>query len=125
MQADDDNYIVMDHLKEYLSQLDPSKPLYLGYRMKPFLEHGFNSGGAGYILSNAAVKKFVENLYHDEKACPYDWAEDRGLGRCLASIDILPEDTRDEEGLNRFNAFPAKEILQVHPDYHYYPLKVS
>ncbi|CAI2354493.1 unnamed protein product [Caenorhabditis sp. 36 PRJEB53466] len=123
LKADDDTYFVIDHLKEYLDQLDPSEPLYLGYRMKPFLKDGYNSGGSGYILSNAAVRLFVQHLYHDEEACPYDWAEDRGMGRCLASMGIIPEDTRDEHGMNRFNTFHPREILDVHPGYHYYPLK--
>lgn len=36
LKADDDTYFAMDHLKEYLSTLDPTKPLYLGYVLKPY-----------------------------------------------------------------------------------------
>uniref|UniRef100_A0A1I7T575 N-acetylgalactosaminide beta-1,3-galactosyltransferase n=1 Tax=Caenorhabditis tropicalis TaxID=1561998 RepID=A0A1I7T575_9PELO len=122
LKADDDNYFVMDHLKEYLSTLDPSEPLYLGYRMKPFLKDGYNSGGPGYILSNAALRIFVEHLYSDEELCPYDWAEDRGMGRCLASMGILPADTRDEKGKHRFIPFLPNELSEIPAGYHYYPL---
>ncbi|EGT37634.1 hypothetical protein CAEBREN_00045 [Caenorhabditis brenneri] len=122
LKADDDNYYVIDHLKDYLNTLDPSEPLYLGYRLKPFLQDGYNSGGPGYILSNAAVRIFVEYLYNDEKLCPYDWAEDRGMGRCLASMGITPSDTRDKTGANRFVPFLPKEMLEVPAGYHYYPL---
>lgn len=138
LKADDDNYFMIDHLKEYLDTLDASKPLFLGYRMKPFLvinvsrikinyffqEGGYNSGGAGYLLSNAAVRIFVEHLYHDEKRCPYDWAEDRGIARCLASMGILPSDTRDNDGSCRFLPFRPSEMPGIPEAYHYYPLKV-
>ncbi|UMM36488.1 hypothetical protein L5515_008632 [Caenorhabditis briggsae] len=123
LKGDDDSYYAMDHLKEYLSTLDPMEPLYLGYRMKPFLKDGYNSGGPGYILSNAAVRIFAEHLYHDEVLCPYDWAEDRGMARCLASMGIYPADTRDENGLHRFIPFRVNEWREVPDAYNYYPLK--
>ncbi|CAP36512.2 Protein CBG19225 [Caenorhabditis briggsae] len=131
LKGDDDSYYAMDHLKEYLSTLDPMEPLYLGYRMKPFLvnklnkkapKDGYNSGGPGYILSNAAVRIFAEHLYHDEVLCPYDWAEDRGMARCLASMGIYPADTRDENGLHRFIPFRVNEWREVPDAYNYYPL---
>ena len=44
-------------------------------------KNGYNSGGAGYVLSNGAVKLFVQELYHNRTLCPYDENEDIGLGR--------------------------------------------
>uniref|UniRef100_A0A8R1HTX3 N-acetylgalactosaminide beta-1,3-galactosyltransferase n=1 Tax=Caenorhabditis japonica TaxID=281687 RepID=A0A8R1HTX3_CAEJA len=88
-------------------------------------ENGYNAGGGGYILSNAAVRLFVQHLYHNENLCPYDWAEDRGMGRCLASLDITPQDTRDEHGMHRFIPFHTKEIAEIYSGYHYYPFPVK
>lgn len=34
MKADDDTYIIAENLKKYLRTLDPSKPIYAGFRLK-------------------------------------------------------------------------------------------
>uniref|UniRef100_A0A158PAT9 N-acetylgalactosaminide beta-1,3-galactosyltransferase n=1 Tax=Angiostrongylus cantonensis TaxID=6313 RepID=A0A158PAT9_ANGCA len=113
MKADDDTYVVVEHLKDYLSTLDPNKPYYLGYILKPYLEHGYNAGGAGYVLSRAAVKIFNEILYGNETLCPDDIYEDVGIGRCLASIGIFPHDTRNNHGQNRFNTYAPSEAYHA------------
>lgn len=59
------------------------------------------------------MKIFVEKLYHDEYGCPYDWAEDRGMGRCLARVGIYPTDTRDDKGFNRFMPYRPSEQAAV------------
>lgn len=133
----------MDHLREYLNTLNPAEPLYLGYRLAPFMvgwlqertelteklfsfqNNGYNSGGSGYILSNAAMRMFVEQLYHNVRLCPYDRGEDRGMGRCLESVGITPSDTRDDQELNRFMPFRPAEIPIIGSKWHYFPLKVG
>lgn len=71
------------------------------------------------------MKLFVEKSYHDEYGCPYDWAEDHGIGRCLARVGIYPTDTRDDKGLNSFVPFKPSELAEFGPDWHFYPVKVS
>uniref|UniRef100_A0A183F6R1 N-acetylgalactosaminide beta-1,3-galactosyltransferase n=1 Tax=Heligmosomoides polygyrus TaxID=6339 RepID=A0A183F6R1_HELPZ len=83
LQADDDTYVVMEHMYDYLATLDPNKPYYLGYRLKPHLPKGYNGGGAGYVLSRAAVKLFLEQAFHDRTLCPIDMHEDVGMGRSV------------------------------------------
>ncbi|KAJ1347342.1 hypothetical protein KIN20_002378 [Parelaphostrongylus tenuis] len=113
MKADDDTYVVVEHLRDYLSTLDPNKPYYLGYILKPYLEHGYNAGGAGYVLSRAAVKIFNEILYENETLCPDNIYEDVGIGRCLESVGIFPHDTRNSRGQNRFNALAPNEVFHA------------
>ncbi|ETN86311.1 hypothetical protein NECAME_06019 [Necator americanus] len=36
-KADDDTYVIMEHMYEYLATLDPNEPYYLGYNLKPYL----------------------------------------------------------------------------------------
>lgn len=37
----------------------PDEPIFFGCKFKPFTKQGYMSGGAGYVLSRSAVKKFV------------------------------------------------------------------
>lgn len=43
-----------------LYPVDPKTPIYFGLRFKPYVKQGYMSGGAGYVLSKEAVKKFVQ-----------------------------------------------------------------
>ncbi|WKY10568.1 hypothetical protein Q1695_002716 [Nippostrongylus brasiliensis] len=113
MKADDDTYVIVEHLKEYLSKLDPNKPYYLGYTLKPYLKNGYNAGGAGYVLSKAALKIFNEFLYSNETLCPDDIYEDVGIGRCLANVGIYPHDTRNSRGQNRFNTYTPNDVFHA------------
>ena len=143
LQADDDTYVIVEHLKAYLSKLNPDEPHYLGYVLKPYLvrqvaytrnkrdftswlqKNGYNSGGAGYVLSNAALKLFDSLLYDNETLCPDNIYEDVGIGACLANIGIFPGDTRNAKGQNRFNTDPPSEIFyrNINASWKFYPEK--
>lgn len=43
-----------------LYPVDPNTPIYFGLKFKPYVKQGYMSGGAGYVLSKAALKKFVQ-----------------------------------------------------------------
>ncbi|KAF1752242.1 hypothetical protein GCK72_018796 [Caenorhabditis remanei] len=111
LKADDDTYIIVENLKAFLSTLNPDEPHYLGYVLKPYLTNGYNAGGAGYIISRAALKIFAEKLYPNATLCPDDIYEDVGIARCLANAGIYPEDTRNSLGQNRFNTFSPTETF--------------
>ncbi|CAI5452476.1 unnamed protein product [Caenorhabditis angaria] len=114
LKADDDTFVIVENLQKYLAHLNPDEPHYLGYVLKPYLKNGYNAGGAGYVLSRAALKLFAEHLYYNESACPDDIYEDVGIARCLASAGIYPEDTRNSKGQNRFNTFsPSNTFHQL------------
>ncbi|PAV67881.1 hypothetical protein WR25_24131 [Diploscapter pachys] len=125
LQADDDTYVIVEHLRAYLSKLNPDEPHYLGYVLKPYLKNGYNAGGSGYVLSNAALKLFDSLLYNNETLCPDNIYEDVGIGTCLASIGIFPEDTRNAKGQNRFNTHSPSEIFHqsTNVSWKFYPEK--
>ncbi|KJH42543.1 hypothetical protein DICVIV_11466 [Dictyocaulus viviparus] len=110
-KADDDTYVVMEHMYKYLATLDPSKPYYLGYMLKPHLYPYSNDGGSSFVLSRAAVKIFLEKALFDRAICPVDKNEDRGINKCLRNIGIFPHDTRTHEGQHRFNKYGPNEIF--------------
>lgn len=40
-----------------------NEAIYFGCRFKPYVKQGYMSGGAGYVLSKEALKRFVEVSY--------------------------------------------------------------
>ncbi|GMR58492.1 hypothetical protein PMAYCL1PPCAC_28687 [Pristionchus mayeri] len=112
VKADDDTYLIVENLRAYLRTLDPSLPYYVGYRMKPYLENGYNGGGAGYVLSKKALELFAREAYVNETICPDDIYEDVGIGRCLANLGILPHKSVNEQGQQRFNTYHPVKTLE-------------
>ena len=56
-QADDDSYIFVDNLRDFLGPFSPNERLYFGF---PYLNRDFGtymSGGSGYILSRESLKQ--------------------------------------------------------------------
>jgi len=52
LKADDDTFIFMENLRYFLKDKHPEQPVTYGYDFKVIVEHGYHSGGAGYLLSN-------------------------------------------------------------------------
>ena len=48
----------MENLRYMLWEYSPGQPIYLGMRFKYYIESGFASGGAGYVLSREALIRF-------------------------------------------------------------------
>uniref|UniRef100_A0A182UEH8 N-acetylgalactosaminide beta-1,3-galactosyltransferase n=1 Tax=Anopheles melas TaxID=34690 RepID=A0A182UEH8_9DIPT len=96
MKADDDTYVVVENLRYMLYSYSPSHPIYFGCRFKPFVKQGYMSGGAGYVLSKEAVKRFVEDAI-PSPLCRQDsdGAEDVELGKCMEAVKVLAGDSRD------------------------------
>lgn len=98
------------------------------------------SGGAGYVLSKEALRRFVEDGLPDRKKCRQDpgGAEDAEMGKCLQDLDVIAGDSRDSQGRGRFFVFNPESHLFPSSDKSYWywtnmfynttdvsPLKVS
>ncbi|XP_065206591.1 glycoprotein-N-acetylgalactosamine 3-beta-galactosyltransferase 1-like isoform X1 [Planococcus citri] len=130
IKADDDTFVILENLRYLLKDYDPDKPMYLGCKFKPYVKQGYMSGGAGYVLSREAVRRFVVNALN-ESGCRQDngGAEDVEMGNCLEMAGVEAGDSRDHLGRGRFFPFvPQHHLIPGHTDksfwywqYIYYP----
>ncbi|KAM3858203.1 glycoprotein-N-acetylgalactosamine 3-beta-galactosyltransferase 1 [Diretmus argenteus] len=110
LKADDDTFVVIDNLRYTLSKYDPEKPLYLGRRFTPFIKQGYMSGGAGYVLSKEALRRFVDG-FRSGKCDHYSNIEDMALGKCMETVEVEPADSRDRKGRQTFHPYPPDYYL--------------
>jgi glycoprotein-N-acetylgalactosamine 3-beta-galactosyltransferase len=75
--------------------------MYFGCRFKPYVKQGYMSGGAGYVLSHEALKRFVEQALPDQKKCRQDHggAEDVEMGE-LQFYGVLQTVTMNGKFIN-------------------------
>lgn len=110
LKADDDTYVVVDNLRWILSNHTPEEPIYFGKRFKPYSKQGYMSGGAGYVLSKEALKRFVEGFR--TKVCTHTTpVEDLALGQCLEKMGVLAGDSRDTLHRETFHPFVPEHHL--------------
>ncbi|KAJ8959084.1 hypothetical protein NQ318_022341 [Aromia moschata] len=119
MKADDDTYVILENLRYMLLPTSPDTPIYFGCKFKPYTKQGYMSGGAGYVLSKEALKRFVETGLTESKHCRKDnkGAEDVEMGKCLEDLEVKAGDSRDPEGRGRFFPFtPDHHLIPGHVD---------
>lgn len=110
LKADDDTFVVVDNLRWILSNHTPEEPIYFGKRFKPYTKQGYMSGGAGYVLSKEALKRFVEGFR--TKVCSHTTpVEDLALGQCLEKMGVLAGDSRDTLHRETFHPFVPEHHL--------------
>jgi len=134
-KADDDTYSIVENLRYMLSAYNTSDPMYFGCRFKPYVRQGYMSGGAGYVLSREALKRFVEQALPDKTKCRQDHggSEDVEMGKCLESVGVKAMDSRDALGRGRFFPFvPEHHLIAKHVDpgfwywkFIYYPTELG
>ena len=129
----DDLYLIVENLRLYLEseeiQLasnggqylpdgseDTQIPLFMGRR---FAEQGnrermFISGGSGYTMNKAALKTLVLNL---PNCFPnmHTFSEDCMVANCFRKNGIVPYDTKDEAGGERYMPFQPAHHLTYRP----------
>uniref|UniRef100_A0A674E5Y6 Glycoprotein-N-acetylgalactosamine 3-beta-galactosyltransferase 1 n=1 Tax=Salmo trutta TaxID=8032 RepID=A0A674E5Y6_SALTR len=110
LKADDDTFVVIENLRHTLSKQDPEKPVYFGRRFHPFVQQGYMSGGAGYVLSKEAVRRFIKG-FDTGKCSHFSIIEDMALGKCMETMGVEPGDSRDVKGRQTFHPYPPHMYL--------------
>lgn len=127
-KADDDTYVVVDNLRWLLASHSPDEPIYFGRRFKPYVKQGYMSGGAGYVLSREALRRFVEGFR--TKVCTHTSSvEDLAMGQCMEKMGVQAGDSRDTLHRETFHPFvPDQHLTGKFPksfwywNYCYYPI---
>lgn len=130
----DDAYLIVENLKHFLSHDDAvlrkrrrGEGIFLGQQF--FLDKTsvfddteregvdrrrrrptYNTGGAGYVLDGVSLEVLARALAEDDHRDPCNRtvqtsAEDVYVANCLRRFGILPMETRDESGRERFHHF--------------------
>lgn len=117
----DDMFYIVENLRAYLNSdeihaaRESSKGLFIGRIFQPPNQVIFNSGGAGYIVDQKALNVLGQNL-----DLPHCWPhqhgfwEDVNVASCLKTSpeNIVPYQTRDTNGRERFHPFNPGNHLQ-------------
>ena len=98
LKADDDTYVVVENLRYMLQPHNHSEPVYFGCKFKPHVKQGYMSGGAGYVLSKEALRRFATRGLKDKTGvtCRTDdgGAEDLEMGKCMEGLGVKAGDSR-------------------------------
>jgi hypothetical protein len=104
LKTDDDTYVFMSHLRKYLkTQVNNTRLFYYGHKF--YSLSSYNSGGAGYVLSNDVLRLLVNKLNESFDYCPISGIEDLDIGACLRKLNIYPKHAVDSSGKKIFHPF--------------------
>lgn len=104
LKADDDTFIMMENLRDFLKDKSKDSPVSYGYRFDDtWVKNGYHSGGSGYVLSKESMQRLGKELDSNFSYCS-DWGiEDLDMGKCLRKLGVQPADSLDEEKKERFH----------------------
>ncbi|CAF0818163.1 unnamed protein product [Brachionus calyciflorus] len=107
LKADDDTYIFMDNLRDFLNEKKSSDRVTYGFNLKKF-----QSGGAGYVLSKKTLSLFGENMLKNGSFCRNTGSEDTDLASCLEKLNVTKGRTEDNLGRERFHPYDIKDNFE-------------
>jgi len=128
-KVDVDAYYIAENFRVYASYLDPDEPWYMGHTLyqRWGVQNLVYNSGTLYVLSRETVRQFSIRLRDMKSVCHKcggsqcldrsGAGEDPQTGGCLRDLNIVPADTLDAKGRQRFLPFrPRDHLFDV--DYH-------
>lgn len=100
--VDDDAYVNMENLVEFLKTKNSSYPVTYGHDFKVLVDGGFHSGGCGYVISKESFIRVSDKLIKDRDFCPNSGIDDLDLNACFRLLNVYPNSSLDEQGRERF-----------------------
>lgn len=102
--VDDDAYINIENIMEFIKLRSSSEPATYGYDFKVFVEGGYHSGGCGYLLTGEAFRRVGHKLVTNRTYCQNTGIDDVDLAACLRTLGVRIKSSLDEFGRERFLA---------------------
>ena len=117
LKADDDTYVILENLRYLLSANSPDDPVYFGHHFQMFMEQGYFSGGAGYVLSREALRRYGSRTMN---ACVRNnGAEDLLFGFCMERLGVKAGNSRDRLNRSRFHSLNIRNHIQgIYPEWY-------
>ena len=72
LKADDDTFVFIDNLRAFLRNKNSSSPVTYGWDFHCYVNYGYHSGGAGYVLSHEAMTRIGSKLVDNYTFCKYN-----------------------------------------------------
>ncbi|KAL3832304.1 hypothetical protein ACJMK2_023958 [Sinanodonta woodiana] len=121
MKADDDTFVIVENLRYFLAGQDTNKPIYFGHHFKTIVKQGYFSGGAGYVLSKEALRRFATVARNGSSFCRQDGgSEDAEIGHCMERLGVKAGNSTDRLGRSRFHCFkPETHLHGGYPNWYY------
>ncbi|NWI15440.1 C1GLC protein, partial [Crypturellus soui] len=117
-------FAIIENLKYFLLQKDPSQPFYIGHSVKSG-DLEYVDGNGGIVLSIESLRR-LSTIFEDTDKCPeqggmiWKLSEDKQLAVCLKYTGVFAENAEDLEGKDVFNTKSLgvliKEAMSSHPE---------
>lgn len=120
----DDLFLIVENMRQYLESEEirtaanggtylpfgketMQTPLLLGRRFAYMgnMDEIFNSGGSGYTMNKAALKLLVTEGFPNYFPHAHTFSEDTMVAKIFRKLGVLPYDTKDEDGGERYMPF--------------------
>lgn len=118
-KADDDTFAIIDNMRFMLSAYSPNDPIFFGKKFNCTERFGCFSGGAGYVMSREAVRRFIIESLPDPSKCSAkdNGAEDWELSVCMSNVQVYAGDARDR--------FQRETFFPFYPRAHLFPFELE
>ncbi|VUZ50993.1 unnamed protein product [Hymenolepis diminuta] len=112
MKAQDNNYVIVENLRELLRTIDPEKPLLIGRQMKAKDGSTYMMEEAGYVISRAGLRKLAAAIKDDIGACRTSNSHTgQVIGKCAEAAGLELMHAVDENKLEFFHPFPPRDFF--------------